>query len=146
MRNSRINLSNLFTIEPSAYLVDNPFKLESEPEFNGVRSCMKAMNMFIARNRLNPELAKLNYGETPRAAVRWSLGQEELTVTAFSLAFGFRGVESNNASISDFTTPSATTTPPASCPGTVRTTPSGSRTCADDENDGISHQVNGRAR
>ena len=49
MRNNRINLSNLFTIEPSAYLVDNPFKLESEPEFNGVRSCMKAMDMYIAR-------------------------------------------------------------------------------------------------
>ena len=123
MRNNRINLSNLFTTKHSAYSVDNPCKLESVPDFNGVRSCMKAMNMYIARDRLNPELAKVNYGETPRAAVRWSLDQEELTVTAFSLAFGFRGVESNTASISDFTTPSATTTPPASCPGTVRTTP-----------------------
>ena len=49
MRNNRINLSNLFTMEHSAYSVDNPCKLESVPDFNGVRSCMKAMDMYIAR-------------------------------------------------------------------------------------------------
>ena len=119
MRNNRINLSNLFTKEHSAYSGDNPCKLEHEPEFNGERSCIQAMNMYIARNRLNPELAKENYGETPRAAVGWSLDHEaqiraavdlskpmervQLTVSAFASAFGFRGGESLTATVAAFT-------------------------------------------